>query len=91
MTKMLLGCAVLALAAGCATAQPERKTAVKVVEMSELNGTNTSPDKTYVCEEGKKPGSNIKTPVCQTVRERDLEREATQDTLHRMMQSGFKR
>jgi hypothetical protein len=90
MTKLLLGCAVLALSAGCATAPVQKKTAVKVVEMNELNATN-SPDKTYICEEGHKPGSNVKTPVCQSVRDRELEHQATQDTLHRLMQSGYKR
>ena len=89
MTKLLLGCAVLALSVGCAAAPVQKKTAVKVVEMNEAN--TTSPDKTYICEEGHKPGSNIKAPVCQTVRDRELERVATQDTLHRMMQSGYRR
>ena len=42
-------------------------------------------------EEGHKPGSNIKAPVCQTVRDRETERVATQDTLHRLMQSGYRR
>jgi hypothetical protein len=91
MTKLLMGCAVLAMAAGCVTPRVEKKTAVKVVEASELDGATASKDNTYVCEEGRKPNSNMKTPVCQTVRQRELEREATQDAIHRMMQSGYKR
>lgn len=91
MTKLLLGCAVLAMTAGCVTAKVERKAVVKVVEMNELSGSTASADNTYICEEGNKPGSNIKAPVCQSLRQRELEREATQDTLHRMMQSGHGR
>lgn len=90
MIKLLLGCAVLALSAGCATAPLHKRTEVKVVELNELDAT-ASPDKTYICEEGHKPGSNIKAPVCQTVRNREIERVATQDTLHRLMQSGSRR
>ena len=91
MTKLLLGCAVFAMATGCVTARVERKAAVKVVELNELSGATASVDNTYICEEGNKPGSNIKTPVCQTVRNREIERQSAQDTLHRMMQSGYKR
>jgi len=91
MAKLLLGCAVLAVASGCVTARMERKTAVKVVALNELDTSTASADNTYVCEEGKKPNSNITAPVCQTLRQRELEREATQATLQRMMQSGYKR
>jgi hypothetical protein len=91
MTKLLLGCAVFAMATGCVTARVERKAAVKVVELNELSGSTASADNTYICEEGNKPGSNIKAPVCQSLRQREVERQATQDTLHRMMQSGYKR
>ena len=59
--------------------------------VSGLSASTASPDKTYVCEEGAKTGSNIKGPICQTLRQRELEREATQDTIHRMMQSGYRR
>ncbi|HEY8207972.1 MAG TPA: hypothetical protein VIG99_10860 [Myxococcaceae bacterium] len=90
MTKLLLGCAVLVLSVGCATAPLNKRTEVKVVEMSELDATATSPDKTYICEEGHKPGSNLKAPVCQTVRNLEIERVATQDMLHRLMQSGYR-
>jgi hypothetical protein len=91
MTKLLLGCAVLAVASGCAASRVERKTAVKVVEKSELKDSTASADNTYICEEGKKTGSNIKSPICESVRQRELEREASQDTLRRLMQSGYKR
>jgi hypothetical protein len=91
MTKLLLGCAVLAMAAGCAAPRAERKTAVRVVEVSDANSSTASADNTYVCEDGKKIGSNIKSPVCESLRQRELERQAAQDTLHRMMQSGYKR
>ena len=81
MTKLLLGCAVFAMATGCVTARVERKAAVKVVELSELNGATASADNTYICEEGNKPGSNIKTPVCQTVRQRDLDASRALDNV----------
>lgn len=94
MTKMLLGCGLLALAAGCATtspATPERKAQVRVVEMSALRDTTLSPDKTYVCEEGARTGSKQPTAICQTVRQRELQREAAQEQLHRMQMSGAAR
>ena len=91
MTKLLLGCAVFAMATGCVTARPERKTTVKVVAMNELNDATASPDNTYVCEEGSKTGSNIKGSVCQSLRQRELERQSAQEAMHRMMQSGYKR
>jgi len=90
MKRMLLGCAVLAVAAGCATstaAAPQSKKVVRVVEMSQLRDTNLSPDKTYICEEGLKTGSNVRGAICQTVRERDLQRESAQEEIRRMQQA----
>ena len=95
MRKVLLGCALLALAAGCATtspaAAPQKRTQVRVVEMSALGDGKLSPDKTYICEEGMKTGSKRPSAICQSLRDRDLEREATQAQLQRMMQSGSAR
>lgn len=84
MTKMLVGClALLSLAAGCASAPPMRKVKVTVVEQGNLAAAQRSPDKTYVCEAAHKPGSTIPSSVCQTLRQRELEREAAQDVLRR--------
>jgi hypothetical protein len=90
-TRMLVGCvAALALGAGCVSA-PARKVNVRVVDRSELASQKVSPDKTYVCEEGKKAGSQIPGTVCQTLRAQELEREATQEQIRRMSLSGFQR
>ena len=93
MTKMLLGCALLCLAAGCASARPVTlQKRVKVVELSDAQRDATlSPDKTYICEEGARTGSKMPTAICQTVADREREREAAQDAVHRMMQAGYRR
>ncbi|HVE82943.1 MAG TPA: hypothetical protein VND93_08860 [Myxococcales bacterium] len=91
MTRMLVGMAVLAaLGSGCAMApaKPQKNIKVKVMELSDLPGTNLAPDKTYICEEQVKTGSNYRSAVCQTVRDRDIEHQASQDQLRRMMQAG---
>ncbi len=87
MRKMLLGCALLVLAAGCAPT-PLKRVNVRVVEMSELRDTGAAPNKTFVCEEGPKTGSQLKGTQCQSLAEKDRQREAAQDALHRMMMSG---
>jgi len=94
MTKTLLGCvALLALAAGCATAPARdlKKVNVKVVPLEDLSSAKLDPDKTYVCEEGEKTGLRGRRTICQTVRQRELEREAAQDQLRRAMQTGVQR
>jgi hypothetical protein len=92
MMKMLLGCALLALSACATTTAPaQRRVAVKVVERSEVNDGTSDPNKTYICEEAQKPGSQMKGSVCQSLAEKERQRVAAQDAIHRMMMSGSRR